>query len=97
MPVWLLSKAQHLLLRFSRTPIFFLSSHDPAASNTKAHGSDMQTVVATERRSLLIKEVLDEAAFRTSVAEEVAQQRYDPITGTRDNVGVPRCSWVWEW
>lgn len=37
----------------------------------------MQTVVATARRSLLIKEVLDEAAFRSSVADDVEKQRYD--------------------
>eukprot|EP00903_Cladosiphon_okamuranus_P020045 g18412.t1 len=41
----------------------------------RAHGSDMQTVVATARRSLLIKEVLDEAAFRSSVTDDVEKQR----------------------
>ncbi|CAM9308464.1 unnamed protein product [Ectocarpus fasciculatus] len=41
----------------------------------KAHGSDMQTVVAIERRSLLMKEILDEAAFRSSVLEDVEEKR----------------------
>ncbi|CAM9499456.1 unnamed protein product, partial [Scytosiphon promiscuus] len=50
--------------------------HLQEVKKARAYGSDMQTVVATERRSLLIKEVLDEAAFRSSVAEEVAEQRY---------------------
>ncbi|CAM9839768.1 unnamed protein product, partial [Pylaiella littoralis] len=36
----------------------------------------MQSVVATERRALLMKEILDEAAFRNSVTDEVEQQRY---------------------
>lgn len=45
----------------------------------KAHGSDMQSVVATERRALLMKEILDEAAFRNSVTDEVEQQRYRKV------------------
>lgn len=39
----------------------------------------MQTVVATARRSLLIKEVLDEAAFRSSVADDVEKERYGTV------------------
>ena len=35
----------------------------------------MQTVVAIERRSLLMKEILDEAAFRSSVLEDVEEKR----------------------
>ncbi|CAM9388486.1 unnamed protein product [Ectocarpus sp. 12 AP-2014] len=41
----------------------------------KAHGSDMETVVAIERRSLLMKEILDEAAFRSSALDDVQEKR----------------------
>lgn len=35
----------------------------------------MQTVVATARRALLMKEVVDEAAFRSSVSDDVEEKR----------------------
>lgn len=61
------------------TPASCLSScllprHD---KKKKAHGSDMQTVVATARRALLMREVVDEAAFRNSASDDVEEQRCD--------------------
>ncbi|CBJ48584.1 n/a [Ectocarpus siliculosus] len=53
----------------------------------KAHGSDMQTVVAIERRSLLMKEILDEAAFRSSALDDVEEKRCGRFQRQRDPCG----------
>ncbi|CAM9410347.1 unnamed protein product [Ectocarpus sp. 13 AM-2016] len=51
----------------------------------KAHGSDMQTVVAIERRSLLMKEILDEAAFRSSALDDVQEKRCEIAQSNGDH------------
>lgn len=42
----------------------------------------MQTVVATARRALLMREVVDEAAFRNSASDDVEEQRCDNRAST---------------
>lgn len=49
----------------------------------KAHDTDMQSVVMRERRSLLMKEILDETTMRNSATDEVEKQRYS-LRGSGD-------------
>ena len=37
----------------------------------------MESVLAVERRSILMKEILDETAYRGRVMEDVAKRRWD--------------------
>lgn len=41
----------------------------------QVYGGDMSSVIVIERRSLLMKEILDEAAFRDQVRDDLAQKR----------------------